>query len=144
MIKKHNGITYNECDLNSINPFDFLFILCNEYAIKTHIVGFEYDDAYVELCRDGWLVIKEGFEWSASGPTYDNEYTRRASLVHDAFYWIANHDGFGEAHYVRELADKCLLNIFWQDTPWYLKYSGIGFIRARLWYRGVRLGGKSH
>lgn len=144
VIKEHNGIRYKEQNPDTLNPFAFWFILIGEYAIKTKIVGFEYEDAYVKLTEDGLLVIKDGFGWEASSIAYDNEYTRRASLVHDALYWIADHGGFGEAYYVREIADKLLYRIFWQDTPWYLKWTGVGWFRARLWYRSVRIGGKSY
>ena len=71
------------------------YMLTQKYAVMTPVVGHKAyrvrpeDGSYVSLTRDGYLEIGAGFVWDGpSGPAVDTVSFLRASLVHDAGYWL--------------------------------------------------------
>ena len=86
----------------------------------------------VSVYRDQ-ICIREGFIWSASGPTLDTPDTMRASLVHDALYALIRCGGLDKRQ-ARKVADRNFYRLLREDgTPWW---------RASLWYRAVRMAGR--
>lgn len=68
----------------------------------------------VRLFTDGTLHIRKGFTWNgASGPTYDTKTSQRASLVHDALYYLMAEGGLD--HKWRDEADEMLDQLGDQD-----------------------------
>lgn len=126
------------------------FELIEIVTVQTTIVGYEYEDSYVKLTKEGLLYIFPGFEWSASGPTIDSPWTRRASLYHDALYYISNQGTFkgSNSKRVRKLADKLFLLTMKEDLKdptfsWYeaMVILPVRHIRCRTWYYSVRAAG---
>jgi hypothetical protein len=83
------------------------------------------------LNRGSVLTVRKGYAWDgASGPTRDTPSSITPSAVHDALY---------------QLMRKKLLASTWRptvDKVFYQMLIGCGMWkwRAKLWYRGVRLG----
>jgi uncharacterized protein DUF1353 len=89
---------------------------------------------YINLSRDGKLVIKKGYAWDGpSGPTWDTLNFMRGSLVHDALYQLMRAEKLDKDKY-REPADRLLQKMCQED--------GMSSIRAWVVYQGVRLGGE--
>lgn len=87
---------------------------------------------FLALTRDGWLSMRCGYAWDGpSGPTLDTATGMRGSLVHDALYQLIRGQHLGRA--MRAPADRVFYRILREDEMLWL--------RARYWYRGVRLGG---
>jgi hypothetical protein len=96
---------------------------------------------YIELNTDGWLFVRKGFYWDgASGPTVDTKSTIRASLVHDALYWLIR-NGYLSNNY-RDKADLIFKNLLVNDYKPAGLCKGlkrrINKLRAFFWWRGVR------
>ena len=90
---------------------------------------------HVKLYMDGKLVVLKHFPWDgASGPTLDTKSVMTPSLRHDAYCLLHKLGYISEAD--RKTADKLLAKDMRARGSW--------FIRARLWYRGVRLESKHH
>lgn len=86
----------------------------------------------VELRRDGWMLVRKYFAWDgASGPTWDDRANMRASLVHDALYYLMRVGLLGIEH--RPEADALLKMVMLAD--------GALPIRARYYEAAVRLCG---
>lgn len=86
---------------------------------------------FIEI-ENGRLYIAEQYAWDgASGPTIDTKNTMTPSLVHDALYQLMR-EGLLSDDFKAD-ADR----IFYEM----LKERGMWFIRARLWYRAVVIGG---
>ena len=85
----------------------------------------------IELTRDGYMTIKKGFSWDgASGPTINTKNTQVPSAVHDAFCWLIRHNYLPKS--VRSQADAHFYTMLIERGMWKL--------RAKIWYRGVRIG----
>jgi hypothetical protein len=68
----------------------------------------------VRLFADGTLHIRKGFTWNgASGPTYDTKTSQRASLVHDALYFLMSEGKLALKY--RPVADQLLADLGKQD-----------------------------
>lgn len=97
-------------------------------------IGTQFPDIifrFIEI-SNGMLYIAEQYAWDgASGPTFDTKNTMTPSLIHDALYQLMR-EGLLSAD-LKEDADR----IFYLM----LKERGMWFIRARLWYRAVTIGG---
>jgi hypothetical protein len=129
------------------------FKLLEIVVIQTDIIGYEFEDCFVKLTKEGLLYIFPGFEWSASGPTVDSPWTRRASLYHDAIYYIANFGVFKgkNSKKIRKIADVLFYNVLREDLKkpkmeWYVAVVvlPVRYTRAELWYRSVRVAGGSY
>ena len=87
---------------------------------------------YVDLTRDGKLIIKKGYAWDGpSGPTIDTPSFMRGSLVHDALYQLLRMQKIGSNY--RKEADEEIRRMCLEDGMW----------RLRAWYvyRALRKGG---
>lgn len=82
--------------------------------------------------RNGKLYINRGYAWNgANGPTIDTKNSMRGSLVHDALYQLME---LKELHpHYRKAVDRIFYNMLRED--------GMSWVRAKLWYRSVRLFG---
>jgi len=84
---------------------------------------------------NGRLWIQEGYEWDgASGPTLDTKSAILPSVVHDALYCILKESK--RKYFDREAADKFFY--------WLLRNEGMMWLRAKIWYRCVRIHGGSY
>ena len=90
---------------------------------------------YAMLSRDGLFTIVAGYAWDGpSGPTLDTDDVMTPSLIHDCLYQL-----MAEGHLpttFRKKADKELTRL--------MKDRGVGWLRRRIWWRGVRLAGGGH
>lgn len=86
----------------------------------------------IRLWADGTLEVLRLWAWDgASGPTIDSRKTRAPSLTHDALYWLLRQGHLpGMLRYDADRVFEEMLN----DT-------GMWFVRARVWYRAVRMWG---
>jgi len=122
-------------------------------TFQTDILGYEFDDGYVKVEKDGKVTTNFGFEWSASGPTIDSPWTRRGSKYHDAIYYLGQKGVFkGKgSRKVRKKADKLLYRTMKKDanTPklkWYkaIIVLPVRYLRCETWYNVVRWRGHKH
>lgn len=120
--------------------------------IQTDILGYEYNDGYVKITKDGTLTIFTGFEWSASGPTIDSPWTRRGSKYHDSIYYLAQEGVFEgkKSSKIRKKADKLLYRTMREDANnpkliWYVAIAvlPVRYSRCECWYYAVRWAGRS-
>jgi hypothetical protein len=97
-------------------------------------IGKEFPDIvfrFIEI-KDGTLYIADDYAWDGpSGPTFDSKKTLRPSLIHDAIYQLMR-EGIISVEF-KEPIDK----LFFKE----LRNNKVWFIRARLWYRAVVVGG---
>ena len=116
-------------------------------VFQTDILGYQFNDGYVKLQKDGKLTTYTGFEWSASGPTIDSPWTRRATKYHDALYYLAQQGVFSGkgSKKVRKKTDKLLYKVMKKDanTPklsWYkaMFVLPVRYARCEIWYNAVR------
>lgn len=116
-IKYRGGYKYqldqNYYDIVSIKP---------AYAIETD---------FISLHTNGSLFIRKGYAWDGpSGWTIDTKSSMRASMVHDAMYQLIRMGYLKESD--RILADMDFHERCIEDKMFK--------IRARFWYRALRLG----
>jgi len=93
---------------------------------------------FISLNVLGELIIKSGYSWDyASGPTWDALASKKSkvpSLVHDAFCQLIRQGYMVDVPDARKHADKFFYFQLRERKFWWL--------RAKIWYRGVRLGAK--
>lgn len=114
------------------------FRLDYDIVFQTDIVGYTYEDEYVKLDRFGRVTIKAGFDWGASGLTWDTRSSRRGSIIHDAIYYLSQMKVFDDApnnHALRLSADDLILKYCLED--------GMFKTRAYTWYYVLRACGGS-
>jgi len=86
----------------------------------------------IELFKDGWLVIWEGYCWDGpSGPVRDSKCKLRAALVHDALYQLIRCKKLSGKH--RKKADEIFRDICIED--------GVSKFRANIYYKALRAWG---
>lgn len=123
-----NGIHYKDI----VDDF-YKYETTDDYTYKTKIKGFEIDEKYFSLDRDGLLTIMRGYRWDGpSGPAVDTDNWMRGSLVHDTLYQMIR-DGLLPSK-VRAKADKTMYKIIRDD--------GMSWIRANYSYYAVRIVGR--
>lgn len=109
--------------------------LVTNYTIQTEITpptDEAIDTQFIQLDKKGVLTIRAGYAWDgASGPTWDNLKVKRASLVHDALYQLLR-----QAYLDREIWRRPIDKLFYDI----LREDGLWLVRARVWYRAVRIG----
>ena len=102
----------------------FKYQLVKPYFVATGITGYSGSTEYLNLSKEGFLIIRKGYAWDGpSGPTYDSKNSLRGSLVHDALYQLMRLGLLPES--CREQADKLLHDICVED--------GMNNFRANLW-----------
>jgi len=96
---------------------------------------------FIELNMYGKLTLRSGYAWDfASGPTLDARWmpghkkAKTPSLIHDAFCQLIRQGHMKGVDNARKYADKYFYALLIERKMWRL--------RAKLWYRGVRLGAK--
>ena len=111
------------------------YVLHRDYTLQTTITPFvDVNTKYIRLTKDGLLTVKAGYAWDGcSGPTHDDYTNQRAGLVHDALYALIR-EGWLNRDKWRQPADRLLYDLCRED--------GMAWLRARAYYRGVRLGGE--
>ena len=99
----------------------------------------EISTEFLRLTPEGLLTIRRAYAWDyASGPTLDFRFfpgykkTRVPSLVHDALCQLINLGLMLSVDDARKHADKFFYYLLRQRKFWKP--------RAKLWYRGVRIG----
>lgn len=126
-------------------PDDFKSL--EDETFQTLVLGFEYDDGYVKIERDGNLTMYKGFEWSASGPTIDSPWTRRGTKYHDALYYLSGRGVFegNRSKEIRKKADKIMYHIMKYEAnnpkmSWYkaMVVLPVRYTRCECWYNAVR------
>ena len=94
----------------------------------------QYSGEWLSIDISGVLTIKRGYCWDgASGPTWDTNNCKKPSLVHDALYQLMRHEVLPRGY--RKHADKLFYDM--------LRANGMWIVRARLWYRSVRMAAMS-
>ena len=111
------------------------FILTHNHTRHTSFYNFEYEDNFVKLEKSGVLLIKSGFIFGASGPTFDTKSSREASCVHDALYHLSDHGVFKgkDSKKYRLKADDLLYKICIDNGMW--KW------RANMWLNALYIFG---
>ena len=67
----------------------YKYQLRKDISFQTDIKGYSAITDLVALSPDGTLVVKKYFAWDgASGPALDDKTNMRASLAHDALYYL--------------------------------------------------------
>ena len=109
------------------------FLLLEDYSFQTNILGYHLETEFVTLTPDGLIVLRKGYIFSASGPTWDTPTCRLGALIHDGLYLMLR---IGLPPKYREVADQYLFDLcIDQEMNW---------VRAKRWWIGVRtLGGFS-
>jgi hypothetical protein len=92
------------------------------------------DTEFIKLNKIGDLTVLKGYAWDrASGPTFDTKNSVTPSLVHDCFCQLIR-QGLLTDPTARLQADKHFYSM--------LRKRGMFYLRAKLWYAGVRFGAR--
>ncbi len=108
------------------------YTMWEDFEVLTPVVGYDIDDKFFKLRRDGMLLIRAGFPWDgASGPTLDTPDSALPSAVHDAFCIL--------------MRDGRISYEVWQDKInefFEVQCRGCGMPgwRATVWHAGVEIG----
>lgn len=99
------------------------------------LFDYEYEDDFIKLTKSGFLTIKNGFAWGASGPTLDTKSSREASCVHDALYHLSDFGVFvgKDSRLLRRFSDDLLYKICIENGMWRW--------RAKMWLRALEIFG---
>jgi hypothetical protein len=101
----------------------YKYQLQKTYRVLTPLTGYTISTQYIQLSKDGWLTIYQGYCWDGpSGPTVDSKSFMRGSLIHDALYQLLR-EGHLPQH-ERFIADKILQYTCLED----------GMFRLRAWW----------
>ena len=112
----------------------FKYQLKENYTIQTDILGYEYNNQFIKLNENGWLLIRSGYAYDgASGPTKDDKTNMEGALVHDALYQLMRQEVIPRNF--QEYSDKLFRDICLDKGMW----------RVRAWYylKGLQMFGKS-
>ena len=121
-----NKIVYKK---GSKYNLDVDFMLDLKYVVPGGDKGINED--FVYLSPRGSLIVYKGWDWDGgSGPAIDTKNIMRASLVHDALYWLMRQGRLDQSF--RKAADMEFRRLCLED----------GMSSARAWwlYYGLRFG----
>lgn len=111
------------------------FLLTGAIEAKTCIEGYRVSLPFIDLYKDGTLVLHHGYSWDgASGPTWDTWTTMRASAIHDALYKLIKMGYVPKK--TKWKSDLMLYFIMREDGAWW--------IRALYYMIAVEVFGNSH
>lgn len=110
------------------------FKLTESHVERGPVRGFEFEDWQVKLCKNGFITIKEGFVWGASFLTIDTKSSRRASLVHDAYFYLSD-QGVFKGPRSKNILD--IVNLYMHEM---LLQDGMYEFRANAWFRALDTG----
>lgn len=113
----------------------YLYQITRDYRVQTDIIpDREYYTPFFNFYHDGELFVMAGYAYDGpSGITLDTADSMRAALIHDCGYQCIRE--YGMPRSFRKQWDQEFLKVLLED--------GMEFIRARTWYRAVRMFGKS-
>ena len=98
--------------------------------VKNPNVYFNSD--FISITLGGVLIIRKGYAWNgANKPAINTKNSRRATEIHDALYQAIRMGFLPESY--RDEADREMMKALRED--------GMMYLRARWWYRAVRVGG---
>lgn len=111
----------------------YKFILTDSLTLDTNIIGRTIKTDWVELTRNGTLILATGYAWNgANKPAINTRNSIAASAGHDALYQLIS---LGLLPRTKRLqADRNL-------RVWLIE-DGMLELRANLWFLGVRLFGE--
>jgi hypothetical protein len=92
-------------------------------------------DEFFSIDCEGWAIIRKGYAWDgASGPTADIPRKQIAvpALVHDMLCQLGRAGLMEGVPDARKHADELLYSM--------LRQRGMNYLRAKIWYFGVRFG----
>lgn len=98
--------------------------LVSTYEIRTTIFPPQNIEVpgFIELSRDGLLVVKEKYAWDGATAIIDTKYNLRASLVHDALYQLMREELLSRDQ--RVAADKLFRKLCVEDGVFPIIASG--------------------
>ena len=124
------GLDYAEVK----HPY-YMYKTKRKYEQKTTIFDRTFMNDYLCLTIGGLLIIGRDYYWDgASGVAINCEKNVRASLIHDALYQMIR-EGVLPLEF-RLNADQMFYHVLRQD--------GMGWLRAKLYYRAVRWFGEKY
>ncbi len=68
--------------------YNYKYQLIEDYSCSTGIIGWEYENDWVKLTREGLLTLKKGYAWNGANCFPDLESIIKPSAVHDALYQL--------------------------------------------------------
>lgn len=121
-----------------ISPW-WRFIRQEFELLKAHteiisITGYDYEDDFVKLNHQGFITVKTGFKWGASSLTVDTKSSRRASLIHDAIFYMS-YKGVFQGPFSKDImheSNSILYHMCLADGMWRW--------RAKAWFEALELG----
>jgi len=103
----------------------YKYVVADNYLVQTAISGFAITTDYINLYRDGTLLIRKGYAWDGpSGPAIDTKNFIRGSLVHDVLYQLIREDRLPFSYRLRaddELARICQEDGMMMPRRWWVK-----------------------
>jgi len=113
----------------------YKYQLVADYSVSTGIKSDRTTSTrYIHMSKDGELLIKAGYASDGgSGPTIDTKNTMRGVFVHDALFQLMRQGHLNHKVH-RKQADKLLRKMLRED--------GMSWVRAAIWYYGLRIGGR--
>ena len=118
-------------------PVTAEFNLKINHCIFINLFESQYDDEFIKIDKAGFMTIKAGFIWGASGPTIDSKSSRLASCVHDGLYHLSDMGLFkgSKSREMRQFSDDLLYKICLEEGMW--KW------RAKAWLKALEIFGGS-
>lgn len=128
----------------------YKYVLAETYSVPTALRPERAGKTWlVDIHESGILVVRAGFAWDGpSGPALDTRSMMRASLIHDALYYLMRQGALDRRRW-REAADKEFRRAYDEDVKVLASrdYPGFGLLRRTIgrlrknWTFGaVRLG----
>jgi len=95
----------------------YKYQLAKDFVISIPVFGVEVVSLYIELTKDGNLLILTGYAWDGlSGGCPDLKCFMRAGLVHDALCQLLR-EGYLPAKY-KSLVHQIFLQVLREDKVW--------------------------
>jgi len=89
---------------------------------------------FIDIDIGGLMIVRSAYSWDgASGPTIDTKNTMTPSLIHDSYCQLIRNGYLPDS--ARKEADRYFYEMLRERKMWWP--------RARVWYRGVRIGAKA-
>lgn len=80
------------------------FSVKETFYIDTIVKGFEVEEYFYYLTKDGRLMINRGYPWDGASGAFDTENIIKASCIHDIFCEMINAEQLPQ--WVQALADE--------------------------------------
>jgi len=133
-----------DTDYMKIDHPVYKYRMLKAIPLQTWIARCPVQAEYFSLTPKGILTVNKKYCWDgASGPTFDTSDSMRGSLFHDVLYQMLREGQLLDGKYVpaehdrlRKIADQIIYRLCRAD--------GMPWIRAQLWYWGIRWKGGEH